>query len=91
MPSIKLEFRSTPYTRKMKKCVKVDTLKQAAELMRATIRENEYGVSHQCGRCGDVVSDSGELLAVVSYNGRVWKGPYPSEEITGDALVKDLN
>ena len=52
--------------------VEVDSLAHASEQLKATVKENEYSASDMRKGCGDVTDKNDNLVAVVSYNGRVW-------------------
>ncbi len=50
--------------------VPVDSFKQASDECIKFIDENELGGGNWSG--GDILNDEGEVIASVSYNGRVW-------------------
>lgn len=52
--------------------VKVETFKEASETCVKFIIDNDLGSGNWAG--GDIKDDTGTVIAMVSYNGRVWKG-----------------
>lgn len=70
------DFRQDP-TKPMYGCepnkeVEVATFKEASIVCSNFIHENDLGSGNWAG--GDIKDDSGKVIAVVSYNGKVWKG-----------------
>ena len=70
------DFRQDPnsplYGCEKNKKVKVSSFKEARDLCVKFINDNDLGSGNWSG--GDVSDDSGKIIAVVSYNGRVWEG-----------------
>ncbi len=63
--------------------LRVRGLGNASEEARRYIAEHDLGGGNWTG--GDVTDDDGNLVAHVSYNGRVWEpGPFPQAEITAE-------
>lgn len=54
--------------------VTVNTYKEASDAVQKYNNENNIGAGNYDG--GEIVSPTGEIVAIVSYNGRVWDGPY---------------
>ena len=54
------------------KRIAVQTADEASDLMRLYVDFYQMGVSAFKTGCGDIVTASGEIIARVSYNGRVW-------------------
>lgn len=52
--------------------VEVESLEEASKVCRAYITEHELGGGNWSG--GDVLDDSGQKIARISYNGRIWEG-----------------
>ncbi len=57
----------------------VTDFKDASSKMRAFVELNDLGASDLAGKCGDIIGGPNDgkklgtqLLATVSYNGRVW-------------------
>ena len=60
------------------KRVAVASLQQASTKVRAVIDEECWGMSDVPRKFGNVVDERGDLVARVSYNGRVWN-PFGEE------------
>ena len=54
------------------KVVKVKTFKEASEVCVKFIIDNDLGSGNWSG--GSIYNHRGKIIAIVSYNGRVWKG-----------------
>ena len=54
------------------KRVTVLSFKEASEVCLEFIKSNYLGGGNWRG--GDITDDSGKVIAIVSYNGKVWKG-----------------
>ena len=54
------------------KIVPVATFKEASEVCMKFIADNNLGGGNWSG--GDIADESGKVIALVSYNGKVWKG-----------------
>lgn len=52
----------------------VETYKEASDAVQKYNDDNDIGAGNYDG--GEIISPAGEILAIVSYNGRVWDGPY---------------
>lgn len=52
--------------------VEVKTFKEASQVCVDFIMKNDLGSGNWAG--GNIKDDSGKVIAVVSYNGRVWEG-----------------
>ena len=64
--------------------VKVSSLREASQICRKFIDDNELGGGNWTG--GDITDDEGDLIGYVSYNGRVWKDhSYPTSELILEA------
>jgi hypothetical protein len=67
--------------------IPVATLGEASTLCRQYIRDHELG----CGNwSGGRVKVNGELLAYISYNGRVWASLELEQEYIGDELTREI-
>ncbi len=66
--------------------VYVDSLEKASEELRAFIDGNNYGAS-QLGRAAGNVYFDGELVARISYNGRIWVDGKPVDGMTAAEWV----
>ncbi len=56
------------------KTVKVNSFKAASEACMSFIERNNLGGGNWAG--GEIMDDTGKIIAHVSYNGRVWDGEY---------------
>lgn len=63
-------YRKTPTTPR-RQTVKVSSLREASLALRGWVNANGLGGGNMDKHAGEV-SDGGKLVAVVSYNGRVW-------------------
>lgn len=54
------------------KIVPVKSFKEASELCQQFIEDNDLGAGNWSG--GEIFNDKNEVIAHVSYNGRVWEG-----------------
>lgn len=70
------DFRQDPdqpmYGCEPNKIVRVVSFKEASEVCQKFIGDNDLGSGNWAG--GDIKDDKGVVIAMVSYNGRVWKG-----------------
>lgn len=69
--------------------VEVSSFSDASKTMRNHIATHGYGASSMRGKCGTVLQNN-KTIGVISYNGRAWTGPFPSEEIVGDDLTEQF-
>ncbi len=61
------------------KTVKVQSLSEARQKCLDYINENDLGGGNWSG--GEVINDQGEVIAYISYNGRVWESTNFEKEI----------
>lgn len=54
------------------KTVEVKDMKEARDKCMAFIQENDLGGGNWAG--GEIMDEKGKVIAIVSYNGRVWEG-----------------
>lgn len=70
------DFRQDPnnplYGCQKDKTVTVASFKEASEVCNKFINDNDLGSGNWSG--GDITDESGKVIAMVSYNGKVWKG-----------------
>lgn len=70
------DFRQDPtrpiYGCEPNKTVEVASYKEASEKCIEFITNNDLGSGNWSG--GDILDEKGKVIAVVSYNGKVWKG-----------------
>lgn len=67
--------------RPAKKDVEIGSFAEASKVCREFIKEYELGGGNWTG--GTVISDKGEIIARVSYNGRVWDNDGREINISG--------
>jgi hypothetical protein len=60
-----------------------DSLKQASEICRKFISDNNLGSGYWAG---GVISENGKIIAHVSSNGRIWEGSRSSRNLNAKEL-----